>query len=120
MEGGPPRTPKQLRYELLRRLKTQVARLKKEPEVLMEYALIIQDQLEAGIIEREVELEKAPRVHYLPHQAVIRKESTTTKVRVVYDASSREGKVYVVKRVVGTIHFKVKSSEVLKVGSRVS
>ena len=59
----------------------------------MEYASIIQDQLEAGIIERVVELEKAPKVHYLPHQAVIRKESTTTKVRVVYDASSREGKV---------------------------
>ena len=77
----------------LRRLKTQVARLEKEPEVLMEYASIIQDQLEAGIIERVVELEKAPKVHYLPHQAVIRKESSTTKVRVVYDASSREGKV---------------------------
>ena len=32
-------------------------------------------------------------MHYLPHQAVVRKESATTKVRVVYDASSREGKV---------------------------
>ena len=32
-------------------------------------------------------------VHYLPRQAVICKESTTTNVRVVYDASSREGKV---------------------------
>ena len=40
-----------------------------------------------------VELEKAPKVHYLAHQAVIRKESTTTKVRVVYDALSREGKL---------------------------
>ena len=76
----------------LRRLKTQVARLEKEPEVFTEYASIIEDQLEAGIIERVFELEKAPKVHYLPHQAVIRKESTTTKVRVVYDASSREGK----------------------------
>ena len=77
----------------LRRLKTQVARLEKEPEVVMEYTSIIQDQLEAGIIERVVELEKAPKVHYLPHQAVIRKGSSTTKVRVLYDASSREGKV---------------------------
>ena len=62
----------------LRRLKTQVARLEKEPEDLTKYAPIIEDQLEAGIIEWVVEL--------------IRKESTTTKVKVVYDASLREGK----------------------------
>ena len=76
----------------LRRLKSQVARLEKEPEVLREYASIINDQLETGVIERVVELEKAEKVHYLPHQAVIRKEAATTKVRVVYDASSKEKK----------------------------
>ena len=39
-----------------------------------------------------VELDKAPKVHYLPHQAVIRKTSTTMKVRVVYDVSPKESK----------------------------
>ena len=76
----------------LRHHKTQVARLEKEPEVLVEYASIIEDELEAGIMEKVVELEKALEVHYLQHQAVIRKQSTTMKVQVVYDASSRESK----------------------------
>ena len=76
----------------LRRLKAQVARLEKEPEVLREYASIIDDQLEKGVIERVVELERAEKVYYLPHQAVIRKEATTTKIRIVYDASSKEKK----------------------------
>ena len=72
--------------------KTHVARLEKEPEVLVEYASIIEDELEAGIMEKVVELEKALEVHYLQHQAVIRKQSTTMKMQVVYDASSRESK----------------------------
>ena len=45
-----------------------------------------------GIIERVVELEKAEKMHYLPHQAVIRKEVTATKVRIVYDAFAKENK----------------------------
>ena len=39
----------------LRRLKSQVARLEREPEILAEYAAIIEEQLHAGVIERVVE-----------------------------------------------------------------
>ena len=38
------------------------------------------------------ELERKECVHYLPHQAVIHRDFKTTKLRVVYDASSKEGK----------------------------
>ena len=47
----------------LRRLRNQVARLEREPEILAEYAAIIDEQLHTGVIERVVELEAAPKVH---------------------------------------------------------
>ena len=56
-------------------MKGQIKRLKREPEVLEEYDSIIKDQLRSGIIERVAELEGACTGHYLPHQAVIRKDA---------------------------------------------
>ena len=61
--------------------------------VLDEYDAVIKEQLATGIIERVAELEKEEKVHYIPHLAVIRREASTTKLRIVYaDASSSEGK----------------------------
>ena len=78
-------------YDLsLSRMKGQIKRLSKEPEVLAEYDSIIKEQLSAGIIERVTELESVERVRYIPHQAVIRREAKTTKLRIVYDASAKE------------------------------
>ena len=74
------------------RMKGQIKRLKRAPEVLKEYDSIIKEQLSSGVIEKVTELEGACKVHYLPHQAVIRKDAETTKLRIVYDASSKEGK----------------------------
>ena len=80
-------------YELsLARMKGQVKKLRKEPEVLQEYDSVIKGQLVSGVIERVAELEESDRVYYIPHLAVIRKETTTTKLRVVYDASAKSGK----------------------------
>ncbi|XP_028412500.1 uncharacterized protein LOC114535337 [Dendronephthya gigantea] len=74
----------------LSRMKGQLRRLRKEPALLAEYDSIIRDQVERGIVEPVSALEKVERVHYLPHQAVIRREAVTTKLRIVYDASSKE------------------------------
>lgn len=76
----------------LSRMKGQLRRLRKEPEVLDEYDSLIREQLSSLVIERLAELEESDKVHYLPHQTVIRRDATTTKLRIVYDASSKESK----------------------------
>ena len=75
---GHPELPSNYQY----RLKTQMRRLEKDPEILKEYGNIIQDQLRVEMIEKVAELEKAPRIHYLPHQAVVHQDLATTKVRI--------------------------------------
>ena len=60
----------------LSRMKSQLKRL-------------IRELVEAGIVGEVAELGKVDKVHYLPHQAVVRKDAVTTKVRIVYDASSK-------------------------------
>eukprot|EP00794_Sanderia_malayensis_P004267 gene4267-biopygen3471 len=76
----------------LARLKGQMRKLREQPEILKNYDKIIKEQLDADMIEQVYELESGNKTCYLPHQAVIRKDAETTKVRVVYDASSKEGK----------------------------
>ena len=79
-------------YDLsLSRLNSLLKRLRRDPETLKEYDNIIQEQLRQGIIERvDTSVEKEPgNVHYLPSQVVLRKDALTTKLRVVYDASSK-------------------------------
>ena len=80
-------------YELsLSRMKSQIRKLRKQPEILEEYDAVMKEQLDSGVIETVAQLEKADQVHYIPHLAVVRREASTTKVRVVYDASAKLGK----------------------------
>ena len=78
-------------YDLsLVRLNSLVKRLRKEPEIFQEYNQTFQDQLSHGIIEKVGDnTGRAGEIHYLPHQAVIRRDAMTTKLRVVFDASSK-------------------------------
>ena len=70
------------------RLKSTLNKLKKNPKLLGMYSAVITEQLERD--------EKVPSnckqggvKHYIPHHAVITPTKSTTKVRVVYDASAK-------------------------------
>lgn len=78
-------------YQLaLGRLKSILQRLIKLPTLLEKYDAIIKEQLSKGIIEKVTEeMVEGPLKHYIPHHPVITPLKTTTKVRVVYDASSK-------------------------------
>ena len=74
----------------MKREKGLLQRLSHDPHTLKEYNCTIREQLKNGIIEPVSLADKTTnRVHYLPHHGVIRKDKTITKLRVVYDASSK-------------------------------
>ena len=77
----------------LKRLKTEVQRLESyKTDILKEYHSVICEQLEQGIVEHVdvAELKEPGTVHYLPHREVLRTDRATTKLRVVYDGSSKQ------------------------------
>ena len=78
-------------YKLsLKRLHSLLKRLREAPELLVKYDAVIREQLSLGIVVMVPENEDTiNRVHYIPHHAVIRRDKSTTKVRVVYDASAK-------------------------------
>ncbi|GFT58266.1 integrase catalytic domain-containing protein [Trichonephila clavipes] len=64
----------------------------RDPTLYIQYSEILKEYESQGIIERVLETEKPTdrAVFYLLHQAVFRQESLTTKMRIVFDASSHE------------------------------
>ena len=76
-----------------KRLKHLLTRLRNDPKVFQEYDAVIKGQLKEGIVEvvDQLNLGEIGKVHYLPHHAVIRRDKSTTKMRIVYDASANDG-----------------------------
>ena len=77
--------------QCVRRLRSCVTRLKNEKDLMKEYDEIIRQQEKEEIVEKVPvdEIISVPGdVHYIPHHAVIRPEKETSRVRIVYDASS--------------------------------
>ena len=74
------------------RLGSLVKRLRSTPKVLHKYDKVIKEQLEAGVIQvvnEEMSHAQPGTVHYIPHREVVREDKNITKLRVVYDASSK-------------------------------
>ncbi|XP_066924368.1 uncharacterized protein [Clytia hemisphaerica] len=72
-----------------RRLRSVLLKhFKSNEELLKTYDFIIKEQIELGVIE-EVPTSTTPeKAFYLPHRPVCRDDRITTKVRMVFDASS--------------------------------
>ncbi|GFX40583.1 integrase catalytic domain-containing protein [Trichonephila clavipes] len=73
-------------------VKSLTRRFIRDPTLYIQYSEILKEYESQGIIERVLETEKPTdrAVFYLPHQAVFHQESLTTKMRIVFDASSHE------------------------------
>ena len=69
-------------------LKSSLKRLETKPDAKSQYeGVLINEYAELEAIEQDPDPDS--RGYYLPHHAVIREEATTTKVRVVLNASAR-------------------------------
>ncbi|GBN30439.1 hypothetical protein AVEN_268590-1, partial [Araneus ventricosus] len=73
-----------------KRLHSLVRRFKENPDLNLQYRETLHDYEKNGIIEKVPNPENPINkpVFYMPHQPVFRDESSTTKMRIVFDASS--------------------------------
>ncbi|XP_058814206.1 uncharacterized protein LOC131678231 [Topomyia yanbarensis] len=68
-------------------------RLAANPELKAQYSEFIHEYQALGHMSEVVE-DTSDTVYYLPHHAVLKPDSTTTKLRVVFDASCRTSSGY--------------------------
>ena len=92
MEEERPMLPRN--YDLaLGRLRSLLNRLMKNPDHARKYNAVLQGQLEKGIIEVVPKQDSGETLkHYIPHHEVNTPEKTTTKLRIVFDASAKTRK----------------------------
>ncbi|XP_045541461.1 uncharacterized protein LOC123722953 [Papilio machaon] len=73
----------------LKRLHQMENKFKRIPEFHEEYCKFMRQYESLGHMEIVPEIEKKNRAYYLPHHAILRASSLTTKLRVVFDGSAK-------------------------------
>ena len=87
----PPKLENNYR-QAARRLESIERRLIHDPEKAKAYNSAIKEYVEKGFAEEVSDEDDEDRtLRYLPHHAVFRNDKTTTKCRIVFDASAQEG-----------------------------
>ena len=66
-----------------------LSRLREKPDILKEYDSVIKDQIERGIVEVVMDDIMLGFFIHIPYHVVIRRDKSTTKLRIVYDASAK-------------------------------
>lgn len=72
-----------------KRTRATARRLSQTPDLLKCYGEIIKEQEARGFIEKVQHPDPSDKAHYIPHHPV-KKESSTTPIRIVYDCSCRQ------------------------------
>ena len=72
-----------------KRLKLLKIRLEKTLELVRLYDDIFEEQLKSGILEKVTKPGDVDNVMYLPHREVIKEGKSSTKLRIVFDASAK-------------------------------
>ncbi|GFU76964.1 integrase catalytic domain-containing protein [Trichonephila clavipes] len=77
-----------------RRLGSLMRKMQRDKVLYSEYCKILKNYLDEGIIEKVTNpfIPTNNPVFYLPHQVIIKNESFTTRLRLVFDASAHEEK----------------------------
>ncbi len=71
------------------RLKRVEKKLELDEKLKKDYEKIIVDQVASGVIEKAPSSPTGERVFYMPHKPVVKRDATTTKTRMVFDASAK-------------------------------
>lgn len=77
------------RESALRRFYSLENRLSKNSDLKKQYSDFMHDYIDSGHMSPNLSLDNLSGAYYIPHHCVIRTDSNTTKLRVVFDASSK-------------------------------
>ncbi|XP_039443988.1 uncharacterized protein LOC120424032 [Culex pipiens pallens] len=82
------------RVQALRRFNLLERRLSRNPDLREQYTAFVEEYEALGHCKEIYEQQDPPEVrkYYLPHHAVLKPSSSSTKLRVVFDASAKAGK----------------------------